>query len=165
MNKIDDGVTIGVAGHAETHPDAISRVSDLAYLKEKVDAGANFIITNVCFSFENLSTFIKDCRSVGIKVPIIPGVYIPTTYDELMNMCRICSVNVPHDQLANYRLHRNDRERFAAYALENAELFLKRIFSYSNDDDEEQRTYGVHFYTLNKYEHIFEIVRKFNFQS
>lgn len=151
--------TIGVAAYPEVHSEAISRADDLKFLKRKVDAGANFIVTNTCFSFECLSGFIKACRAIDIMVPIVVGVYIPSSYDELMKMCDISRINVPEDQLANYRLHRNDRERFAAYASENAETFLKRIFNL----DAGERIYGVHFFTLNRYDHIYDIVRKFHF--
>lgn len=63
-------VAIGVAGDVEVHHLAQSRAEDLRRLKEKVDAGANFIITNVCFSFEHLVEFIRSIRAIGITVPV-----------------------------------------------------------------------------------------------
>ena len=56
------------------HPDAVSYEEDLQHLKSKVDAGADFIITQLFFEAKTFFKFAKDCRALGITVPIIPGV-------------------------------------------------------------------------------------------
>lgn len=150
--------TIAVAGYPEVHPTAVNREEDLEHLKEKVDAGANFIITNTCFVIDQLAEFIKSCRSIGITVPIIPGVYVPTTFTELNQMCNICKVTVPTDQMEQYRRYQNDNEQFSAYAIENAVNLLTQIFAFDFE-----KVNGCHFFTLNKYENVLEVIKRCDF--
>lgn len=69
-----DYFVICVAGYPTGHPDAPSYEEDLRHLKEKVDAGADFIITQLFFVEEQFYKFVSDCRRIGIQVPIIPGI-------------------------------------------------------------------------------------------
>lgn len=61
-------------GYPSGHPDCPSYEEDIRHLKEKVDAGADFIITQLFFDAETYIKFYNDCRKIGIEVPIIPGV-------------------------------------------------------------------------------------------
>ena len=63
-----------IAGYPHGHPDCISYDEDILHLKEKVDAGADFIITQLFFEANTFIKFYHDCRNAGITVPIIPGV-------------------------------------------------------------------------------------------
>ncbi len=74
---------IGVAGYPETHREAINRQTDLENLKHKVDAGATFIITQMFFDNQVFFEFEKDCREIGINVPIIPGLKVITSKKQI----------------------------------------------------------------------------------
>ena len=63
-----------LSGYPQGHPDCDSYEEDLIHLKEKVDAGADFIITQLFFENEHYFQFVQDCRKIGITVPIIPGI-------------------------------------------------------------------------------------------
>ena len=63
------------AGYPTGHPEAQSYADDLQHLKEKVDAGADFIITQLFFRADTFLKFLRDCRAIGITVPILPGVF------------------------------------------------------------------------------------------
>jgi len=62
-------------GYPTGHPEAESYEDDLRHLKEKVDAGAHFIVTQLFFRAENFLKFTKDCRAIGITCPILPGIF------------------------------------------------------------------------------------------
>lgn len=62
-------------GYPQGHPDSTSYEDDLGYLKEKIDCGADFIITQLFFQAETFIKFESDCRAIGITCPIIPGIF------------------------------------------------------------------------------------------
>lgn len=160
IRQLNAKATIAVAGYPEVHHAALNRDSDLQFLKQKVDAGANFIVTNVCFSFEALSEFIRSCRAIGITVPIIPGIFIPSSYTSLVQMCRICKITVPEKQMEKYRAVKSNSEQFKAFAMANAQVLLDQLFNF-----EFENIYGIHFFTLNKYENIYEILQRYEFKN
>lgn len=158
IHRLKDDATIFVAGYPEVHPKAINRADDLNQLKAKVDAGANFILTNTCFSYDQIIEFIKSCRSIGIIVPIIPGIYVPSSFIELTHMCNICHATIPIDQMEIFQRYQGDNEQFNAYAIENATNLIKKLFEFDFE-----HIHGIHFYTLNKYDNIIEVIQKCNF--
>ena len=71
-SEYGDEFSICVAGYPNGHPDATSYEEDILYLKEKVDAGADFIITQLFFEADTFLHFVNDCRNAGIACPILP---------------------------------------------------------------------------------------------
>lgn len=72
-NAVATDFSVGVAGYPEMHGDAGSMEQDLAYLKQKVDAGADYIVTQMFFDNSAFINFVEKCRAMGITIPIIPG--------------------------------------------------------------------------------------------
>jgi len=88
---------IGVAGYPEKHFEAPNFDTDLKYLKEKVDAGADYIVTQMFFDNNKYFEFVDKCRSVGIDVPIIPGIKPVTRKSQLSGIPRKFFINYPED--------------------------------------------------------------------
>ena len=90
---------IGVAGYPNPHPEATSYEDDMQHLKEKVDAGANFIITQLFFKPEQFLTFVSDCRRLGIFCPILPGIFPIQAYQSLIAVTKLAKIKLP-DEIA-----------------------------------------------------------------
>ena len=147
-------ISIGVGGYPDTHPDACSKAIDLKYLKEKVDAGADFIITQFTFSTTNLLNFIRDCRNIGITIPIIPGVLVHENIKSLKFASSIARVDVPKDLLDKFESLEGNENEFKKFSVETAVNFVKSIFNSSLD------VYGVQFFTLNRFDAVNDVIKQ-----
>jgi len=88
---------IGVAGYPEKHFEAPNLETDLAYLKQKVDNGADYIVTQMFFDNQLYYDFVDKCRAIGIDVPIIPGVKPINLKNQLTVLPKLFSISLPHD--------------------------------------------------------------------
>jgi methylenetetrahydrofolate reductase (NADPH) len=89
--------SIGVAGYPEKHFEAPNLDTDLAYLKAKVDSGADYIVTQMFFDNNKYFEFVRKCREAGINVPIIPGLKPITNKKQLAVIPRTFHVDIPND--------------------------------------------------------------------
>lgn len=86
---------IGVAGYPEKHFEAPNLEQDLIYLKQKVDAGADYIVTQMFFENKVYYDFVEKCREMGINIPIIPGIKPINLLNQLTVLPKIFSIDIP----------------------------------------------------------------------
>ena len=149
-NAAKTNFCVGVGGYPEKHFEAANMNTDLKHLKEKVDAGADYIVTQMFFDNQKYFDFVKDCREIGITVPIIPGLKPLTKPKQLTILPRIFAVNIPQ-------------------ALESAMLAAKTDaaaeqvgIEWAIQQSQELLEYGVpclHFYTMGQVQTITNICR------
>lgn len=88
---------IGVAGYPEKHFESPNLELDLAHTKAKIDAGADYIVTQMFFDNQKYFDYVKACRKAGINVPIVPGLKPVTKQYQLNSLPRIFHTNLPTD--------------------------------------------------------------------
>eukprot|EP01126_Amoeba_proteus_P000975 TRINITY_DN1027_c0_g1_i3.p1 TRINITY_DN1027_c0_g1~~TRINITY_DN1027_c0_g1_i3.p1 ORF type:complete len:660 (-),score=138.34 TRINITY_DN1027_c0_g1_i3:52-2031(-) len=136
-----DYFSIGVAGYPEKHVDAASYEEDLKHLKEKVDAGADLIITQLFYDADIFLKFVRDCRNLGITVPILPGLMPIRSYDGLCNMCKMCGTSIPQEILDKIRPFKDDDKAVQDYGVQQMIVMCNKLIR--------NGILGLHFYTLN----------------
>lgn len=97
MGGLKTKFCIGVAGYPEKHFEAPNMQTDLSYLQKKVEAGADYVVTQMFFDNKKFLDFVNRCRAAGITVPIIPGLKPLTTKKQLTVLPRTFHVDLPED--------------------------------------------------------------------
>ena len=101
---------IGVAGYPEKHFEAPNLTNDLKYLKAKIDAGAEYIVTQMFFDNSKFFEFVTKCREAGINVPIIPGLKPVTTRKQCTSLPKVFHVDIPQALLDAFEQCKTDEQ-------------------------------------------------------
>ncbi|MFL5764662.1 MAG: methylenetetrahydrofolate reductase [NAD(P)H] [Bacteroidia bacterium] len=101
---------IGVAGYPEKHFEAPNMISDMKYLKAKIDAGSEYIVTQMFFDNAQYFDFVRKCREMEINVPIIPGLKILTSKKQATLLPKIFKIDVPQGLLESIEKCKTDAE-------------------------------------------------------
>ena len=133
---------VGAASFPEVHPDAPDLAHDIRFLKEKLAAGASFLITQLFFDNRYYFDFVASCRQAGITAPIIPGVIPITNVAQLKTITEMCGAAIPPGLLLELDRRADDPEAVlqlgVAYTTLQCADLLRRGAP------------GIHFYTLNR---------------
>ena len=142
---IEDGrwnFSLGGACFPEVHPEAPDLETDLAYLKQKVDAGASFLTTQLFFDNQMYFDFVAAARAIGIEVPIMAGVIPVGSFAQTKRICELCEASIPAPLEAAFQAAGGDPEREfelgIAYAAQQCTELLVAGAP------------GIHFYALNR---------------
>jgi methylenetetrahydrofolate reductase (NADPH) len=151
--KYDNFFCIGVAGYPEGHTDSESLEKDMQYLKQKVDAGADLIVTQLFYDTDKFLSFVEKARTMGIDCPIIPGIMPITTFAGFMRMTTMCKTFVPEGILDALTRVKDDDVKVRNLGITLAVDMCTEIIRSGKAE-------GIHLYTMNNEDNIREIVRR-----
>ena len=142
---------IGIAGYPEKHFESPNLETDMSYLKAKVDAGAEYIMTQMFFNNQKYFDFVKICRNNGIDIPIIPGLKPLTNKKQLNILPKIFHVDIPNDLSDGIMKCKTDED-------------VEKVGTeWLVQQSKELRASGVpvlHYYTLGKPKVIWNVVKE-----
>ena len=133
---------VGAACFPEIHPDAPDRRSDLRYAREKQEAGAAFLITQLFFDNQLYYDFVARARDAGIDVPIIPGIMPITNVHQVKRFTEMCGASIPEELERQLNGRADDPEAVAELGVAYATLQCSDLLA--------RGAPGIHFYTLNR---------------
>jgi len=148
-NKSD--FCIGVAGYPEKHLESPSMISDLKRLKEKVDLGADYVVTQMFFDNKKYFDFVSSAREIGINVPIIPGIKPISISKHLQLLPKFFSIDLPIELITEIEKCKDDKG-------------VKQVgIEWAIQQSLELKSHGVpvlHYYSMGKSENIRQIANK-----
>ena len=143
---------IGVGGYPEKHFEAANIETDIMNLKRKVDAGADYIITQMFFDNKVYYDFVERCRKAGITVPIIPGLKPISTFRQIGILPEAFSLDIPLELTQEMAKFQNDRNAVYQIGTEWCTMQCKDLIR--------NGVPAVHFYTMGKSQNITEILKQ-----
>lgn len=129
------------ACYPECHPESDNRISEIKHLKEKTDAGAEVLLSQLFFDNELFFPFLEDCRIAGINVPVIPGIMPVINASQIRKMIPMCGVSLPTRFQKIISKYENNREALFDAGISYA---LSQIIDLLTSDVD-----GIHLYTMN----------------
>jgi methylenetetrahydrofolate reductase (NADPH) len=136
--------TVEVAAYPEIHPDARSYGEDIAFLKQKLDAGANSAITQYFYNADAYFYFLEQCQNARIDQPIYPGIMPIMNYANLARFSRNCGAEIPRWISKRLEQYGDDLESQAQFGTEVVTNLCEQLLAGGAP--------GLHFYTMNQIE-------------
>ncbi len=142
-----------VAGgcYPEKHPDSLTVDDDIRFLKEKVNAGAEFLITQLFFSNQLFQRFMDKVKLAGISVPVIPGIMPITSFSQIERFKGMANCEIPDDLVNDLTILKDQPNEFLNRSMQFTILQCKQLLNMGVP--------GIHFYTLNQSRATIEIMK------
>jgi len=144
------GFCLAGACYPETHSEAKDAETDVRYLKQKVDAGVDFLITQLFFDNADYFSFVERARRAGIEKKIIAGIWPITNLSQIKRITGMCGATIPDSLLARLERVKDDPEGVRAVGVEHAVAQCRELV--------DRGAPGIHFYTLNRSRATVEIL-------
>jgi methylenetetrahydrofolate reductase (NADPH) len=141
---------LGGACYPEKHPESADRETDLRYLKAKVDAGVEFLVTQLFFDNRDYFSFVERAKEIGIDRKIVAGIWPITNLSQIKRITGMCGATIPEGLLARLEAAKGDPEGVRAIGIAHATAQCRELV--------DRGVPGIHFYTLNRSHATVEIL-------
>jgi methylenetetrahydrofolate reductase (NADPH) len=138
------------ACYPQKHPEAVDLETDLRHLKTKVDAGADFLVTQLFFDNKDYFAFVDRARAAGIESPVVAGIWPITNLSQIQRITGMCGATIPAPLLAKLEAARGDADAVRAIGVAHAIAQCRELVA--------RGAPGIHFYTLNRSHATVEIL-------
>lgn len=140
----------GVAGYPEKHPEAPNLESDIMFLKQKIEEGAEYIVTQMFFDNKKYFDFVNKCREVGLNVPIVPGIKPISIKSHLTQLPKTFYIDIPQD-LVKEVMNCDNNQKIRQVGVEWAIAQCRELI--------QNGVPSIHFYTMGHSDNIAEIAK------
>ena len=147
--KTGDHFHIDVAAYPEIHPQSSSYETDIFYLKQKFEVGANSAITQYFYNAEAYFHYIDRCQTYGVDQPIVPGIMPITNFSNLVRFSDACGADIPRWIRKQMEAYGDDAESIAKFGVDIVTKLCDQLL--------EGGAPGLHFYTMNRAEPVLTI--------
>ncbi len=152
IKKKNPDFCIGVAGYPEKHRESESIEKDTEYLKQKVNAGADYVISQLFFEPNMFLAFLERCEKSGITVPILPGIMIITSLKQLTKLTQMCGASIPKALKDKLEKHQDDPEAIKQIGIDEAVKLCLKL--------KEKNIPGLHFFVMNQAKAISSVLQR-----
>merc|ERR1719162_2330698 len=149
--EFGDYFCIAVAGYPEGHLEAVSMELDMRYLKEKCEAGADMIVTQLFYDNGEFLKWRDQCVEAGITIPILPGIMPIQSYGGFVRMTSLCKTKLPPSLMEDLEPIKDDDQKVKDYGVQLAVKTCQELVA--------RGTPGLHFYTLNLETSVMRIIK------
>jgi methylenetetrahydrofolate reductase (NADPH) len=143
---------IAVAGYPEGHIESPDKVTDWNNLYRKINAGADFVISQLFFNNEYFFEFEQAMRAKGVTVPIVPGIMPITNYHQIVKFTEVCGATIPSTVMQDLAAIQNDSDAVQKYGVKLAVEQCRGLIAHGVPE--------IHFYTLNKSTATREVIER-----
>jgi methylenetetrahydrofolate reductase (NADPH) len=151
QNNSPTGFSVGVAGYPEKHIESPNMKTDIKFLKQKIDAGADYIVTQMFFDNRSYFDFVEQCRDAGITVPIIPGLKPISTISQLQTLPRTFNISIPEalgNEIEKCKDNKEARQLGVEWGIEQSRELMKSGVP------------ALHYFTMGRSDNIRQIVKE-----
>lgn len=154
-DKFGNDLHIEVAAYPDFHPESPNPKKDIENFKRKIDAGANSALTQYFYNVDSYYAYVDEASSVGIDVPIVPGIMPITNCAQIIRFSDGCGAEIPRWIRTRLEQYQDDEQELRAFGLD--------VVTHLCMDLIQNGVPGLHFYTLNKTEPVAEICRRLGY--
>ena len=156
-DEFGDSLHLEVAAYPDFHPESRSPQSELEHFKHKVDAGANYAITQYFFNADSYFSYIDEVARMGVDIPIVPGIMPISNFATLVRFSDACGAELPRWIRARLEQYQDDEESLKSFGLD--------VVTHLCLDLLDNGVAGLHFYALNRLQPVKEICQRIGFQQ